>query len=289
LIHFYKRLAAAEMPADSGLDEEKTGGNKKKMLQQWLDQNQYSRKGILRYEAIFGRTYVSVGGEVTTKDFVSQLDLKPNMKVLDIGCGTGGSAFYMARTYGVDVHGIDLATNMIAIANDYRTEMEAAVKHRVQFYVEDAMTMEYPDNFYDVVYSRDTILHIPEKEKLFKKFFKTLKPGGKLMISDYCCGDQKHSQRFKDYVASRDYKLYTVKEYGEIIERSGFHYVVAADKTQLMTDILKMELQKFNAIKEKFIIEFSKEDFDYIDQGWKDKQVRCSEGDQAWGLFTATK
>ena len=57
----------------------------------------------------------------------------------------------MAR-YGADVHGIDLATNMVAIANDYRAEMEAAVKHRVQFYVEDAMTMDYPENFYDVVY-----------------------------------------------------------------------------------------------------------------------------------------
>ena len=31
-------------------------------------------------------------------------------------------------------------------------EMEAAVKHRTQFYIEDAMTMEYPENFYDVVY-----------------------------------------------------------------------------------------------------------------------------------------
>jgi len=94
----------------------------------WLDQNQYSRKGILRYEAIFGRTYVSVGGEETTKDFCSHLCLAPNMKVLDIGCGTGGSAFYMARRYGVDVHGVDLASNMIAIAQDYRLEMEAEVK-----------------------------------------------------------------------------------------------------------------------------------------------------------------
>ena len=50
------------------------------------------------------------------------------------------------------MHGIDLATNMIAIANDYRAEMEPAVKHRVQFYVEDATTMDYPLNFYDVVY-----------------------------------------------------------------------------------------------------------------------------------------
>ena len=40
---------------------------------------------------------MSVGGEVTTKDFVSQLGLKPNMRILDIGCGTGGSAFYMSR------------------------------------------------------------------------------------------------------------------------------------------------------------------------------------------------
>ena len=43
-------------------------------------------------------------------------------QVLDIGCGTGGSAFYMARNYGVDVYGFDLSTNMIGIAQDYRSD-----------------------------------------------------------------------------------------------------------------------------------------------------------------------
>ena len=38
--------------------------------------------------------------------------------------------------------------------------------------------------------SRDTILHIDDKEELFRKFLYTLKPGGKLMISDYCHGDK---------------------------------------------------------------------------------------------------
>merc|ERR1712025_309658 len=75
------------MPSHSEFDDAK---NKEKMLQEWLDQHQYTRKGILRHEKIFGRTYVSVGGETTTKDFVDMLDLKPGMKVLDIGCGTGG-------------------------------------------------------------------------------------------------------------------------------------------------------------------------------------------------------
>jgi len=277
------------MPADSSLNDAVAGDEKKKMLQQWLDQNQYTRQGILRYEAIFGRTYVSVGGETTTSEFTSQLGLQPGMKVLDIGCGTGGSAFYMARTFQADVHGVDLSSNMVGIAQDYRSEMEPQVKHRVQFYVEDATTMAYPDNFYDVVYSRDTILHIEGKEDLFQKFQRTLKPGGKLMISDYCRGDQAHSERFRDYVAQRGYKLHTVKEYGAILERVGFNNVVAADKSGLMVDIMNMELDKFNKIKEKFIHEFSEQDFTYISEGWKDKVVRCKDGDQAWGLFTASK
>jgi len=277
------------MPAHSGLDSDKSGDEKKHMLQVWLDQNQYSRKGILRYEKIFGRTYVSVGGETTTKDFTAQLCLAPGMKVLDIGCGTGGSAFYMARRYGVDVHGIDLATNMIELAQDYRSEMEPEVTHRVQFYLEDATTMAYPKDFYDVVYSRDTILHIEGKEELFRKFLHTLKPGGKLMISDYCHGDKEHSPAFKEYVAGRGYKLHTVQGYGHIIEKAGFRDVIASDKSGLMVDIMKMELSKFAAIKEKFVEEFTPQDYEYIEEGWKSKLVRCSAGDQAWGLFSATK
>ena len=84
--------------------------------------------------------------------------------------------------------------------------------------------------------------------------------------------------------------------------------VVASDKTGLTVEVLNKELEKFVAIKEKFVDEFSLEDFDYIDevsgsiktilppsaicaicQGWRSKLVRCSAGDQAWGLFSASK
>ena len=50
------------------------------------------------------------------------------------------------------MHGVDLATNMVELAQDYRAEMEPEVKHRVQFYLDDATTMAYPRSFYDVVY-----------------------------------------------------------------------------------------------------------------------------------------
>ena len=46
--------------------------------------------------------------------------------------------------------------------------------------------------------SRDTILHIDDKEELFRKFLYTLKPGGKLMISDYCHGDKVGKSKEKN-------------------------------------------------------------------------------------------
>ncbi len=92
-----------------------------------------------------------------------------------MGCGIGGSAFHLASHYGALVYGVDLSSNMIGLAKERRSEQPAAVAHRVRFHEEDATVASYPDDFYDVVYSRDTILHIEDKPALFRRLWKTLK------------------------------------------------------------------------------------------------------------------
>lgn len=65
------------------------------------------------------------------QDFCARLRLLPGQRVLDVGCGTGGSALYLARHYGLYVHGVDLSSNMIHIAIERQGKLEPDVKRRV--------------------------------------------------------------------------------------------------------------------------------------------------------------
>ncbi|XP_029917783.1 phosphoethanolamine N-methyltransferase 3-like isoform X2 [Myripristis murdjan] len=255
-------------------------------FQQFLDNQQYTRRGILHYEKMFGAGYVSTGGPSTTKEFVDLLNLRPGQRVLDIGCGIGGGNFYMAKTFGVEVLGLDLSENMVDIA------MERAIAEKlplVHFEVADATKRTFPEGSFDVIYSRDTILHIADKLALFKRFHSWLKPGGQLLISDYCCGEKPWTPQFQAYVKQRGYMLYTPAQYGKFIEQAGFTNVRAEDRTAQFIQGIKTELERAEAIKDEFIQEFSEEDYLAIVNGWKDKLQRCNTGDQRWGLFHATR
>ncbi|KAK8457311.1 hypothetical protein SEVIR_3G162900v4 [Setaria viridis] len=256
-----------------------------KDFQRFLDNVQYKTNGILRYERIFGEGYVSTGGVETTKEFVDMLDLKPGQKVLDVGCGIGGGDFYMAENYDVHVLGIDLSVNMVSFA------MERAIgrKCSVEFEVADCTTKDYPENSFDVIYSRDTILHIQDKPALFRSFFKWLKPGGKVLISDYCKNPGKPSEEFAAYIKQRGYDLHDVKAYGKMLEGAGFHDVIAEDRTEQFLSVLRRELAEVEKNKDAFVADFTQEDYDDIVNGWNAKLKRSSAGEQRWGLFIATK
>ncbi|KAF4385261.1 hypothetical protein G4B88_026544 [Cannabis sativa] len=254
-------------------------------FQQFLDTVQYKCTGILRYERVFGSGYVSTGGIETTKEFVAKLDLKPGQRVLDVGCGIGGGDFYMAETFDVEVVGIDLSVNMISLA----LERAIGLNCSVEFEVADCTTKTYPDNSFDVIYSRDTILHIQDKPSLFKSFFKWLKPGGTVLISDYCKSSGTPTSEFASYIKQRGYDLHDVEEYGQMLSNAGFKEVIAEDRTEQFLQVLQRELDVLEKEKDEFINDFSEEDYNDIVNGWKAKLIRSSSGEQTWGLFIAKK
>ncbi|CAA2945689.1 phosphoethanolamine N-methyltransferase-like [Olea europaea var. sylvestris] len=264
---------------------QKVSSEDDKGFQRFLDTVQYKCSGILRYERVFGQGFVSTGGIDTTREFVDKLDLQPGQKVLDVGCGIGGGDFYMADKYDVHVVGIDLSINMISFA----LERAIGLKCAVEFEVADCTKKDYPEGTFDVIYSRDTILHIQDKPSLFKSFYKWLKPGGKVLISDYCRSAGTPSAEFAEYIKQRGYDLHDVNAYGQMLRDAGFHDVVAEDRTKQFIKVLEKELDTTEKNKEAFIQDFSEDDYNYIVGGWKAKLVRSTSGEQTWGLFIAKK
>jgi cyclopropane-fatty-acyl-phospholipid synthase len=113
----------------------------------------------------------------------AKLNLKPGMKVLDIGCGWGGLALYLHRHYDVDVLGIALAPDQIEFSRERAAE--AGVSDRVKFALIDYRDVEGP---FDRITNVGLIEHLgtPHYKGFFAKCHDLLAEDG-VMLS-HCCG-----------------------------------------------------------------------------------------------------
>ncbi|HEY5700459.1 MAG TPA: methyltransferase domain-containing protein [Gammaproteobacteria bacterium] len=254
--------------------------DKKVVKAEFLDTGQYTDESISKYERVYGRDFVSPGGIDTAREFIQRLDLRSGMRVLDAGCGLGGAAFLMAQEFGASVTGVDLSANMIRRA-DARCR-SLGLGDRVSFSREDVVKLDFSNEF-DVVHSRDVFLHITDKPTLFATLHRTLKPGGCLLVTDYCRGDRKSSKEFERYVTERGYDLLDLDGYAARIRQAGFYNVVAEDLTEQFIAIHHREL---DGLVNK---DHGETDLTELIVGWRDKIQRAHRGEQRWGLFSALK
>ncbi len=249
---------------------------------------QYSRTGILRYEKIFGDGYISTGGPETTDTLVAKLGpaLKKGVRVLDVGSGIGGAAFHLAENHGAIVTGIDLAPEMVAIALERAAQWHAP--ETVSFLIGDILQTEFPQPF-DIVWSRDALMHIHDKPTLFKRLHSLLAPGGTLVVTDYARGTGPGSPEFQAYVKSTGYHLVDPASYGKLLEGAGFVDVEVQDATDQFIDIMKREAERLSANGEEFVGMFSQADLNYLIERWAMKDGFCRAGDMKWGIYKARR
>jgi phosphoethanolamine N-methyltransferase len=244
------------------------------------DTDQYTPKEIEKYEAIYGRHFVSPGGEACARECIARLGLAPGDRVLDVGSGLGGSAFLMARERGACVDGIDVSTDMVALASDRCREEH--LEDRVTFRCGDCLDVA-ASSVYRAVYSRDVFLHVADKSRLLEVLREALLPGGRLLFTDYCRGDAAPSDAFASYVAERGYHLLSVPGYEECLRDAGFVAVEGEDWTARFVEILRRELHALPAAG------LDADDEADLRRGWQGKIARAERGEQRWGFFTARR
>jgi phosphoethanolamine N-methyltransferase len=250
---------------------------------------QYTRTGILRYEKVFGDGYVSTGGHDTTLYLVEKLGdaLKPGVRVLDVGSGIGGAMFFLADQYGAEVVGVDLAPEMVKIAQERARKADGS--DSVRFIEADVLDEQAVVGPFDVIWSRDALMHVHDKPRLFRRLHDLLTDGGTLVITDYARGEGDASPEFEAYIARTGYHVVSPLRYGELLSQAGFADVQVEDATARFVEILESEMARLRDQREAFLKVFSEDDLNYILDRWAMKVRFCQAGDMKWGIYRASK
>lgn len=121
--------------------------------------------------------------ENTNRLLLEKADIKSTDLVLDTGCGVGGAAFYVHEKTGAKVTGISLSKKQITLANEL-VEVRK-LQESVNFELMEFTQTKYEDESFDVIWACESVCHATEKLRFIEEAMRLLKPGGRLVMSDF--------------------------------------------------------------------------------------------------------
>lgn len=226
---------------------------------------QYGEEFIDRLHLIWGPGFLSPGGPQEVVEITRGLDLN-NALVLDIGCGTGGPAIVLARDLGARVICIDIEPQLLERAS--KLAVEAGVSGQIEYRLVAPGPLPFEDNSFDVVFSKDALIHIPDKKALYAQIMRVLKPGAAFAASDWLSGDNAAGdEAFQQYISltELDFTMATAEQTAEVMREAGFENVQTNDRNAWYARLSKHELAQVEGPLRDQIISVSS---DEIYQHW---------------------
>jgi len=121
---------------------------------------------------------------VNTNRILTELaGINSGERILDAGCGVGGSAFFLAREKKARVSGITLSEKQIEYARQKNEEL--GFTSLVDFKLEDYTNTSFKSSTFDLIWAIESLTSAPDKKRFATEAFRILKPNGKLIIADY--------------------------------------------------------------------------------------------------------
>lgn len=218
-----------------------------------LYDSSYGNYGQDAYREVRQETYGEDFGQtswVTTEEsheIPGLLELTPGGSVLEIGCGSGRYALYVAESSRCHVTGLDL--NAEGIRNATTLAEQRIMSAQVQFRQCDvSKPLPFPNETFDAVFSNDVFCHIPGRLALLRELWRVLKPGGRLLFSDALVIGGIISN---DELATRSligyYLFVPPGENEKLVEAAGFHVLSVTDTTSRAAELAR----RWHAAREK--------------------------------------
>lgn len=204
----------------------------------------YPPRLIAMLETLWGEGFLSPGGPDEVARVIGDHDLR-GASVLDIGCGAGGIDIALVRDHGAAfVTGLDVEDPVLDRA---RQLVSAAGLDRQIGLVKVAPgPLPFPPGCFDVVFSKDSIVHIPDKAALMAEVFRVLRPGGWFLASDWLIGTEEVSPLMADYIAAEglDFGMATPERYLAAMRAAGFVDAATLSRNAWYRDRARDELAR---------------------------------------------
>ena len=251
---------------------------------------EYDERLVTLLEALWGDGYLSPGGDAETAAVLDGLDLA-GLRVLDIGCGTGGCAFFIHAGFGPSsVTGIDVEAGVVETAN--RAAAERGLTS-VVFRTVEPGPLPFADGSFDVVFSKDSIVHIADKHALAAEIARVLSPGGVFACSDWMKGDDLPKSadllRYEE-LEGLGFGLASPDVYFAALRAAGFERIRYTDRTAWLAAKTRSELEQLDGpLRARLEAAVGRDFLEHELEVWRALCVVTEKGELGAGHFRAVK
>ena len=186
-----------------------------------------------------------IRGREATVELAARAALKPGQRVLDVGCGLGGSARYLAAEHRCRAVGIDLTQEYIDIANALARMV--GLDALVEYQRASALDIPQPAGSFDVAWTEHVQMNIADKRRFYGEISRVLTPGGRLLFHDIFRGHGELHYPVPWADMSSISFLATPDEVREIVRSAGFRIVDWEDTTARSLEWFEAAVQRLKS------------------------------------------
>jgi ubiquinone/menaquinone biosynthesis C-methylase UbiE len=194
-------------------------------------------------QIIWGDGYLSPGGAAEVARLLEGSDIS-GCAILDIGCGLGAIDELLVKEYhAASVIGIDVDPSLL---ERMRARIERArLTGSIQGLQVTGGPLPFADASFDVVFSKDSLVQIPDKPAIFAEVLRVLRPAGRFIASDWLRGGKaQYSPEMLEFFRLEGiaYNMATLAESAERLRAAGFDKVEIRDRHDWYLELAKREL-----------------------------------------------
>ncbi len=226
--------------------------------------------------------------EHTNEIMACAVSLGPGARVLDLGCGYGSTARYLAANFGCSVTGTNISEKELELARERAAE--SGLGHLLSFEYEDFHNLGYQDAAFDVVWSQEAFLHAADKNAVLAECRRVLKHGGTLAFTDILVRrDTPDADRERIYDRVKSPDMWDLEDYRGALSRLGLPVSREVDWSQHVARSYGWVRDKLRENREALLPRIGADTIDRTLQSlsfWVDS---ANAGYIGWAMFVADK